>query len=322
MVVSDAIHTRYSRLVKLDECERELALEAKPAAGPIRSMLFVPGNRAGWLEKAAASGADALVLDLEDSVPLADKPAARNLVADAIGRHDPAGPRLFVRTNPGTHMPDWDDIRAVVQPGLEGLFVAKAEGAQDVEVLSRLVAECEHRAGMEVGSLRFVVALETARAAEFAYEIAAHPRVLTIVSSAARNADVARALGFTWSMAGLETLYFRSKAIIACRAAGKRFPIGGLWQDVHDLDGLRSFATFNRSLGFTGEIVLHPSNVAIVNEVYSLSDADRDYFEGMIAAFAAAEAEGRAAVMYRGEHVDIAHVETARETLRIHGPRR
>ena len=286
---------------------------------PIRTMLFVPGNRTSWIEKGLKAGADAVVLDLEDSVPVAEKERARLIVAEAVGKHDPADGLLYVRTNPGAYMPDWEDVQAVVQPGLTGLFVAKVQGVEDIETLSRMVSEVEHRRGMAIGSTRFVVALEMARAAEFAYSIAAHPRVQTLVSSAARNADVARALGFTWSMQGLETLYFRSKAIIACRAAGKPFPIGGLWQDVHDLEGLRTFSSFNRSLGFTGEIVLHPSNVAVVNEVYSLSAQDRDYYRGMIAAFAAAEAEGKAAVMYRGEHVDIAHVETAREALRIHG---
>lgn len=283
-------------------------------------MMFVPGNRPGWIEKAIAAGPDAIVLDLEDSVPVAEKANARVLVAEAVGRHDPAHGLLYVRTNPGTHIPDWDDLQAVVQPGLTGIFAAKVTGPEDVEILSRMIAEVESRRGMPIGEVQLVVALEMARAAEKAFEIASHLRVQTLVASAAKNADVARALGFTWSAEGLETLYFRSKTIIACRAAGKPFPIGGLWQDVHDLDGLRKFATFNRSLGYTGEIVLHPSNVAVVNEVYSLSVADRDYYEGMIAAFATAEAEGKAAVMYRGEHIDIAHVETARDMLRIHGP--
>jgi len=139
--------------------------------------------------------------------------------------------------------------------------------------------------------------------------------VQTLVASAAKNADVARALGFAWTPEGLETLYFRSRAVIACRAAGKRFPIGGLWQEVHDLDGLRRAAEFNRSLGFRGEIVLHPSNVPVVNAVYSLSETERAYYQGMIAAFEAAEAQGLASVIYEGEHIDIAHVATARELL-------
>ena len=86
-------------------------------------------------------------------------------------------------------------------------------------------------------------------------------------------------------------------------------------QEVHDLDGLRRAAEFNRSLGFTGEIVLHPSNVAIVNAVYSASAEELEYYRGMVSAFAEAEAVGEGAVMYRGEHIDIAHVETAKRFL-------
>ena len=282
---------------------------------PIRTMLFVPGNRPAWLEKALAAGPDAVVLDLEDSVPVAEKPAARTMVADAIDAHAGGRTRLMVRVNRGNHLYDFDDILSVVRPGLSALFIPKADDVTDVEMASRMAAEAEERAGMAPGSVHLVVALETAKAVQTCYEIMQHPRVETMTACAARNADVARALGFDWTAEGLETLFLRSRAVTACRAAGKPYPVGGLWQDVHDLEGLRQFAEFNRKLGFRGEIVLHPSNVAVVNEVYSLSAKDRAYYEGMIAAFAKAEAEGRASVMYAGEHIDIAHVATAQAIL-------
>jgi citrate lyase subunit beta / citryl-CoA lyase len=284
----------------------------------LRSMLFVPGNRPSWIAKALAARPDALVLDLEDSVPVAEKENARTVVADALAVHKNAGPLLYARTNRGTHMYDYDDVMAVVQPGLAGIFVAKAEGPEDVDLLSRMIAEAEERRSMPIGGVKLVVALETARAVELAFAIASHPRVLSLCSAAAKGADVARNLGFNWTPQGLETLYHRSRAIVACRAAGKTNPIGGLWQDVHDLEGLRKFSQFNRDLGFRGEIVLHPSNVAVVNDVYSLSETDRRYFEGMIAAFEAAEAQGHASVMYEGEHIDIAHVVTAKAMLLTH----
>lgn len=285
------------------------------ALRPIRTMLFVPGNRPGWLDKALVAGPDAVVLDLEDSVPVAEKPAARAMVADAIDRHAGSRTRLMVRVNRGNHLYEFEDILAVVRPGLSALFIPKAEDVTDVEMASRMAAEAEERAGMAHGGVHLVVALETAKAVQTCYEIMQHPRVETMTACAARNADVARALGFDWTAEGLETLFLRSRAVTACRAAGKPYPVGGLWQDVHDLDGLRGFAEFNRRLGFRGEIVLHPSNVAVVNEVYSLSAKDRAYYEGMIAAFAKAEAAGRASVMYAGEHIDIAHVATARALL-------
>lgn len=282
---------------------------------PIRTMLFVPGNRPSWLEKALAAGPDAIVLDLEDSVPLAEKQAARAMVADAIDAHAGGRTRLMVRVNRGNHLYDLDDILAVVRPGLSALFIPKAEDVTDVEMASRMAAEAEERAGMASGSVHLVVALETARAVQTCFDIMQHPRVETLTACAARNADVARALGFDWTAEGLETLFLRSRAVTAARAAGKPYPVGGLWQDVHDLEGLREFAQFNRRLGFRGEIVLHPSNVAVVNEVYSLSAKDKAYYEGMIETFAKAEAEGRASVMYAGEHIDIAHVATARAIL-------
>lgn len=285
------------------------------ALRPIRTMLFVPGNRPAWLDKALAAGPDAVVLDLEDSVPVADKIAARAMVAQSIDRIAGSRARLMVRVNRGSHLYDFEDILAAVRPGLSALFIPKVEDVTDVEIAARMTAEAEERAGMAPGSVSLVVALETAKAVQLCYEIMQHPRVETLTACAARNADVARALGFEWTAEGLETLFLRSRAITAARAAGKPYPVGGLWQDVHDLDGLREFAEFNRRLGFRGEIVLHPSNVAVVNEVYSLSAKDRAYYEGMIAAFAKAEAEGRASVMYAGEHIDIAHVATARAIL-------
>ena len=103
---------------------------------------------------------------------------------------------------------------------------------------------------------------------------------------------------------------------LIARAAGK--PVyGGLWQEVHDLEGLRVALAANRRLGFTGELLLHPGRVAIANEVYSPSEAEVAYYSGMIAAFEAARAEGRAAVIYDGEHIDYAHVNTARGIVEL-----
>lgn len=282
---------------------------------PIRSLMFVPGHKASWIAKIPTFGADAIVLDLEDSVPVALKEEARATVARSIPEHAAGKSKLFVRTNRGPHSYDVDDLRAVVQPGLTGIFVAKAEDATDIELLSRVISEIEHSKGMQIGHTRFIVPIETAGASQFAYEIASHPRLDHLIAVSARGADLERNLGFTWTPEGTETLYHRSRAVIASRAAKKLFPIGGMWQDVHDAEGLRKQAKFNKQLGFTGEIVLHPSQVPVINEVYSPSAEEIDHYRGLIAAFAEAEKKGDGAVMYRGEHIDIAHAVTARGFL-------
>ena len=282
---------------------------------PIRTLMFVPGHKDKFIAKIPTLGADAIVLDLEDSVPDALKVEARAKVAGLIPALQGVGPRLYVRTNRGAHAYDVDDLRAVVQPGLDGIFVSKAEDPTDVEYLSRLIAQIEADKGMAVGSVKLIVPIETALAAEKVFEIVSNPRVSNLVQVTARGADLERNLGFRWTKEGTETLYLRSRAVVAARAAGKPHIIGGMWQEVHDLEGVREFSAFNRSLGFTGEIVLHPNLVPIVNEVYSPAPEEIAFYREMITTFEEAEAKGEGAVMYRGEHIDIAHVNTARAFL-------
>ena len=285
---------------------------------PIRTMLFVPGHREPWIQNARTSGADALVLDLEDSVPQAQKSVAREIVVQQIDKHSPQDGLLYVRINKGKYLHDIKDIVAVAKPGIAGIFVPMVEGLEDIQFISSLLSELEYKQQLTIGTFGLIVALETAKSILLAYEIAQFSRVQAVVACTAKNADVARSIGYTQSPEGLETLHYRSHTIIASRAAGKQFPIGGLWEDVHNLTGLKTFAENNRRLGFCGEIVLHPSNVPIVNKVYSLSRVDEDYYLGMIEAFEDAEAKGHGALMYRGEHIDIAHVTTAREILNRH----
>jgi citrate lyase subunit beta / citryl-CoA lyase len=282
---------------------------------PIRSFLFVPGHKEKWVEKIPTFGADAVIIDLEDSVPHDLKPTAREIAAEALPALAAAGQRIWVRVNPTPYIYDMDDLHAVIQPALEGILMSKSGGPQSIKTIDSIVSEIEYRKGMTVGHTQFIPILETAQSIELAYPIALEPRVATLAAASAKNGDVARAVGFQWTKVGLESLHMKSKAVLAVRAAGKDYPIGGLWQDVHDLDGLRESCMFNRQLGFTGEFVLHPSNVAVVNDVYTPDAAEIAYYQGMVETFAAAEKEGRAAVIYEGEHIDYAHVKTAHQIL-------
>jgi citrate lyase subunit beta/citryl-CoA lyase len=207
-----------------------------------------------------------------------------------------------------------EDLLAVAVPGLEGIVLSKPNGPEDIDMASMMVAEAELRNGLAAGSIGLVPTLETARSIHFAHDIALRPRVTAVAVAAAKNGDVARSVGFQWTREGLESLPFKVAALVAARAAGK-MPITGLWQEVHDIEGLKLAAAAHRRLGFVGEMLLHPSNVAPVNAIYSPSDEDVAYYSGMIEAFDRAQAEGRAAVIYDGEHIDYAHVKTAREIV-------
>lgn len=285
---------------------------------PLRSLLFVPAHRASWVDKAIASGTDGIILDLEDSVPADLKDQARQEAAKSIARlHEAnASVAVYVRLNPLDTGLSGDDIEAVTIPGLDGFALPKLFGPEDVIRYDALVTHYERRNGVEAGTIEFICNLETAEAYASCEKIAtASPRVATLFAGTARDADVSRSIGFTFTPEGQETLYLRSRAVLAARANGLEFPLVGVWQDLSDPEGARKFAVQNRQLGFRGQVLIHPSHVAIANEVFSPSKFELEFYEGMVKAFEEAEKSGAAAVVYEGMHIDYAHVKTAREVL-------
>jgi citrate lyase subunit beta/citryl-CoA lyase len=281
---------------------------------PIRSMLFVPGIKDTWMEKMRASKADAIILDLEDSVPENLKADARKIVESGIKTLSEHEQRVYVRINRGPYCYDIDDLHAVIRDGLEGIVIPKMYGPEDVDILESIVSEIEYKKGLEVGTTKFVATLETAESIQLAYEIGKKERVVALSGVSPKSGDVERALGYQWTPEGLERLYIRSRVVLAARAT-QTLAIGGTWQDVHNLEGLKESVTFNRQLGFMGEMIIHPSHIDIVNEAYSMSSEELEYYRGLVAAFEAGLKEGKAAVLYDGEHIDYAHYVTAKQHL-------
>lgn len=281
-------------------------------------MLFVPGQRATWVPKGLAAGPDALILDLEDAVAETAKDEARGSVANSIRDHaqNPERIDLWARPNGLVTRHVGFDIEAIVQPGLVGLVLPKLSGRDDVIRYDALVSHAEHRNDVPLGSTQFIASLETADGMTHCEEIAsASPRMVSMIGATARDADTARSLGFRFSREGPETLYLRSRILLASRAAGHPYAMCGMWQDIQDLDGLRIFAGLQRDLGYDGQTLIHPSHVATVHEVYSPSEEEVAFYRGMIEAFETAEAQGGGSANYGGQHIDTAHVHTARAVV-------
>jgi citrate lyase subunit beta / citryl-CoA lyase len=291
-------------------------MEGRRIMKPLRSLLFVPGNKAAWMEKAPQYGADALILDLEDSVPYADKEAARALVRQAIADLSGRGQTLFVRVNALDSGLTGDDLNAIVCAGLTGLLPPKVETADDVHQLETLLAYFERREGLPLGSIELIPTLETAKGIRNAYDIAlASPRVASIAGGAGKGGDTNRSLGYRWTREGTETLFIRSKVLLDARAAGIQYPLVASWFDVGDLDGLIADAQRNRQLGFSGMLLIHPSHVGPVNEIFTPSAEELAYYKGLLEAMETAARQGTAAVAYQGAMVDIAMVKTAEQML-------
>jgi citrate lyase subunit beta/citryl-CoA lyase len=285
---------------------------------PYRSTLYVPGNRASWMEKAAGYGADCLILDLEDSVPDQEKVAARALVKAAIVSLKERGQAVNVRINPFQTGLTLDDLEGVLCPELDGIRLSKVETVDDMKELDALLTHLEGRMGIAPGTIETPLGCETAKAMRNIYDIATScPRVKRVTLAAGAGGDASRAIGYIWSKEGTETLFLRSRTVLESRAAGIEYPTVSSWWNIKDLEGLEKDARWNRQLGFRGQVVMHPSHVPIVNRVFTPSAEELSYYEGLLQAMDDARRRGSAAVTYKGDMVDEAMVKTAQELIAL-----
>ncbi|MBN1382442.1 MAG: CoA ester lyase [Deltaproteobacteria bacterium] len=283
---------------------------------PVRSLLFVPGNKPAWMEKAIKYGADILILDLEDSVPDSDKVAARPLVKEALKFLTAKGQTCNVRVNGFATGLTLDDLDGILCPEINGIALPKVERVDDMKALDTLLTHLEKKHGIETGTIKTGLGIESAKGLRNAYDIVTScPRVTALSLACGPGGDAGRSMGYIWSKEGTETLYIRSKAVLDARAAGIQYPTVSSWWDIKDLEGLARDARFNRSLGFRGMTVMHPTHVPIVNEVFTPSAEEIRFYKGLIAALEEGEKKGTAAVVYQGDMVDYAMAKTAKEML-------
>ncbi len=284
----------------------------KATAKPLRSMMYVPGNKEDWILKAPKYGADALILDLEDSVPNEEKTLARGIVSRLVPQLAAEGHTLFVRVNGMETGLTEQDISFAIQKGIYAITLPMTRGPKDVKSLDKMIALEEERKGLESGTVLIDPGLETASGIRFAYEVGvSSPRIVHMGVGGGRGGDVARSIGYRWTREGMETLFIRSKVLLDSRAAGIPYPMTGLWQDIDDHEGLLGFARHSKDLGYSGMSVIHPSHVSLVNEVFSPTQEEIEEWKGIVDAMAKARESGGAAVSYRGGMVDIAHEKTA-----------
>lgn len=285
---------------------------------PYRSMLYVPGNKPLWMEKAIHYGADALTLDLEDSVPDNEKVSSRRLVKEGVKTLKSQGQPCYVRINGFATGLTFGDLDEVVCLELDGISLPKVESAGEMKALDAYIEHLEKHINIPAGTIEVVLVLETAKAMRNAYDIVVScPRIQRIFLAAGPGGDANRALGYVWSKEGRETLFLRSKVVLDSRAAGIQYPMISSWWDIEDLEGLEQDALFNRQLGFKGQVVIHPSHVPVVNKIFTPSPQEIAYYKGLIKVAEEAGEKGFATAVYKGNMIDHAMVTTAHEMLKF-----
>jgi len=295
-------------------------MSGRPHRRPLRSLLFVPGNRPDRFAKAVASGADAIIIDLEDSVPRGDLDEARRVTREFLevrDTHPRDGTAVFVRIAAADSPDVSGDIEAVCMPSLYGVVLPMVREAADIAAVDQMLTRAEQRAGMEPGHVVLKPGLETPQSIRAAYDIAiASDRVDYMGGGTSDQGDVARGIGYRWTPDGLETLYVRSKVLLDARAAGIENPVTGVWGTIADLQGLKSFAEQGRQLGYRGMVVIHPAHVGVVNSAFSPTPAEIEAWGTVITRMQALQAAGVGAATLDGRLIDQANIQTAREGLR------
>jgi citrate lyase subunit beta/citryl-CoA lyase len=262
-------------------------------------------------------GSDAVILDLEDAVPLAEKVATRPAVRAALPSLA-GGSLRYVRVNAVETGLAFEDLEAVVCPDLEGVLLPKVDRPEELVAVEKRLQELEQRGGLEVGLIDLVPLIETAKGVLNARGTAeAGRRVRRLGFGAAdfcREVGV-RFSGTLWEPDGLELLFARSQIVLASRAAGLEPPMDTVWLDVRDNAGLEQDARAALRLGFGSKAAIHPGQIEIINRVFSPTAEELEYARRVVEAFDRAEAEGSASIALDGRLVDYPIVMKARWLL-------
>ena len=286
----------------------------RPVPPVWRSILYVPGNVPKFIDKAHERGADCVLVDLEDSVTLAEKPTARAMLPETMTKVVRGGADVAVRINRPLRLAI-PDIEAAVRPGLSALFVTKTEGVQHLKLLDEVVTELERERGMAVGSVGFGAMIEHPRALAHLNDIAERgPRVIAMMLG---GEDFALETG---SIPGDETLEL-PKRLVAFAAQAHGVPMIGILgtvADYSDPTAYKKSAERARQFGFSGGTCVHPGLVQALNEAFTPSAEEVAYAKKLIAADEQAAAEGRGSFSVDGKMIDVPVIDRARRLLQRH----
>jgi citrate lyase subunit beta / citryl-CoA lyase len=273
-----------------------------------RSFLFAPGNVARRVEKALALEADAVIVDLEDSVATAEKAATRKAVAEALSR--PRRARGYVRVNAPSTPFCFYDLLETIHAKVDGVVLPKVESAADLHAIDWMLWNLERERGIAEGSIDLMPQIETAAGVQRidrvlqARNLRPYKGPWRVKRVAFGAADYGHELGLSVTLDEPELADARARVVLASRAAGVEGPIDSPWFHFKEAEGFARALERSRRGGFQGRLCVHPDQIAPVNAAYLPSEAEVARAERIVAAFRQAEARGEAAVQVDGEMVD------------------
>ena len=279
--------------------------------GPFRTLLFAPGNHPRRVEKALCLKADAVILDLEDAVAIAEKVATRAIVVDAL-QSERSG-LGYVRVNAYDTDFCFGDLLVVVAKGVDGIVLPKVETSAQLRSVDWVVSQLEREKRLPAGGIDIIPIIETGKGVANVHDIAsAGTRVKRLSFGAG---DYTKDMAMRWTRHEGELAHARAEIAVASRAAGLEAPLDTVWIHIKETDGCIKSAELVCDMGYQGKLCIHPDQVDPVNAVFTPSDADVDFAEKVVKAFEEAEAQGLASIQVDGYFVDYPIVDQAQRTL-------
>ncbi len=289
------------------------------AARVRRSAHFVPGANEKLLRRSLALDADALILDLEDAVTPENKESARKIVAGWLADVDFGRQERVVRMNPLDSPWGRDDLEVTMVRPPDAYLVPKVRSREDVLAIDRLLTELEARHGHPAGSVKLIVlGTETPEGLLAIRKLCASPRVAALSWGAE---DLSAALGARRNRDErgefLEVFRYARTMTLLAAAAARVQPLDTVFVDIRDADGLRRESREAAQMGFTGKISIHPDQVPIVNEAFTPTADEIAESRELVSAFDENRKAGRMTFAFRGQMVDVPHLERARRILAL-----
>jgi citrate lyase subunit beta / citryl-CoA lyase len=282
-----------------------------------RSLIFVPSNSRRFIDKAKTLTADITCFDLEDSVPINEKTAARQMIAQTLKDRTEYKTNLYIRINSFNSGMAFSDLKEIIQNGVDGIVIPKVNDENEIVDITRFISILEDERGIENGSIKLMPSIETAKGVVNTYFIAkADHRV---------NAVIFGVFDFLYDMGldyaendGVEYTYARGKIPVDAKAAGVA-AIDAIWQKVDDTNGLIKDAIVAKRLGYSGKSVIHPSQIEPVHNIFIPTKNEIEWAKKVIEALGQTmeKGSGRGAVKLEGKMIDAVHYKQAKAILNI-----
>ena len=277
-----------------------------------RSLIFVPGNNSRFLEKAKNLKADIVCFDLEDSVPNSEKINARKLIKSALKTRQTYSSSIFTRTNSPASGEIPNDLKEVIQKGLDGIVIPKVNNVSELKKIEKIILKYEKLRKLK--PIQIIPSIESTEGVVNTYNIASSSKRISAVVFGIF--DLLNDLGIEYEKESEGEKYSRSKIPVDARAAGVA-SIDAIWQDLKDIKGLERDCKTGKSLGYTGKSIIHPDQIETTHKIFHPSKPEIQWAEKVCKTYLESIKKGKGATTIEGKMIDEVHFKQAKAILEL-----